>query len=122
MSDNENDKYYHENLSYYEINKIYYNETVSYYQKNIDKLRKYNRDYYHFRQKTNPLYFKKNQPYISGKKIMCIKCGATIREKYIQTHMKTKSCKYPLTLPLKKRNLINLKEQLNSDDDEYFKL
>lgn len=108
MSDNENERYYDENLSYY--------------QKNIDKLRKYNREYYHFRQKTNPLYFKKSQPYVSGGKTMCIKCGAVIRQKYLKIHLKSKFCLNPHSAPLRKRNLINLKEQIDSDDDEYFKL
>ena len=57
-----------------------------------------------------------------AKKVMCIKCGAIIREKYMKSHVKTKSCNYPHSVPLKKRNLINLKEQIDSDDDEYFKL
>ena len=108
MSDNENNEYY--------------NDSLNYYQRNIDRLRKYNRDYYHYRQQTNPIYKKNSQPYVSGRKIMCIKCGAIIREKYMKTHVKSKSCKYPHTVPLKKRNLINLKEQIDSDDDEYFKL
>ena len=112
MSDNEND--------------IFFIETLNYYQQNKDKLRKYNREYYKRRQESdNPIYIsgqKKKSTYISGEKIMCDICGSIIRSRWIKFHQDKKSCKNPRKLPLKKRNLLNLRNTIDSDDDEYFKL
>ena len=104
----------------------YYNETINYYQQNKEKLKKYNREYYKRRQQSDkPLYINgegKKSVYISGDKIMCEKCGSVVRTRWINFHQESKSCKYPHTVPLKKRYLINLKDKIDSDDDEYFKL
>lgn len=101
----------------------YYDENLNYYQRNKERLRKYNRDYYKFRQETDPLYIKKKtQNYVTGPKMTCPNCGTIVRTRYINTHQKTKSCKFPLQVPLKKRNLLNLRNTIDSDDEEYFKL
>jgi hypothetical protein len=119
----------------------YYDENLNYYQRNKEKLRKYNREYYKRRQESdNPLYIYSDKPksnykpgykiryekqksnYKTGEKIMCEKCGRIVRARWIKYHQETLSCKNPKLLPLRKRNLLNLRNKIDSDDEDYFKL